>query len=189
MEVHPRRHKGTILTSGEPGGHLAVPVECLSTFSNSFASWIQSGSLLFSVLKICLCLYVCEDCWSALSTSPVRRSCLPVSDVVPEQSYKFSMAVLKGTTDLVLWAELTPVRDARPVFAGHKPSTPTTLCQDSSYDMALPPRHQINTHKRLSVALHVWREKKLHRRATESTEPSSAEIIGEVIVKYRLGKI
>lgn len=53
-----------------------------------------------------------------LPSSPSCPGVLPASlGHGAETSCKVSRAVLKGTTDLVLRAELSPVRDVLPVFA------------------------------------------------------------------------
>ena len=56
-------------------------------------------------LLICPCHLFCP----AVLPASLRRGA--------ERSCEVSMAVLKGTTDLVLRAELSPVRDVLPVFA------------------------------------------------------------------------
>lgn len=141
-------------------------VRTLKLLPSSLSVRMHFSALELGDLSVLICVWRLLIC-------PRHLSCpafLPASlGRGAERHCEVSMAVLKGTTDLVLRAELSPVRDLLPVLLNTTSPLPPLFVKTHLMTWPFSPPHQIQHIQKLCLTLHALRNIQFPRGATEIT--------------------
>ncbi len=137
-------------------------VRTLKLLPPSLSACMHFSVLELGNLSVLICVWRLLICPRHLSCPAVLPASLWRG---VERCCEVSMAVLKGTTDLVLRAELSPVRDILPVLLNTNSPLPPLCVKTHLMTWPFSPPHQIQHIQKLCLTLHALRENPIPQRS------------------------